>query len=88
MRRTNINAMLRMVRRYLDGEMSKIDFVLDFPYEMEKRYQKMLNEDEDYADMMYCYLIECGTDKAEGMSNDAFKQLMQKQYDEVMDNVY
>ena len=36
MRRTNINAVLRMVRQYLDGEMSMIDFVLDFPYEMEK----------------------------------------------------
>lgn len=36
MRRTNINAVLKMVQQYLDGEMSMIDFVLDFPYEMEK----------------------------------------------------
>ena len=50
MRRTNINAVLKMVRQYLDGEMSMIDFVLDFPYEMEKRYLKMQNEDEEYAD--------------------------------------
>ena len=35
-----------VVRQYLAGEMSMIDFVLDFPYEMEKRYPKMLNEDE------------------------------------------
>lgn len=38
MRRTNINALLNMVRQYLDGEMGLIDFVLDFPYEMQKRY--------------------------------------------------
>ena len=88
MRRTNINAVLKMVWRFLDGEMSMTEFVLDFPYEMEKRYEKMMNEDEDYADMMYFYLIECGTDNADGMSADAFRQLMQKQYDEVMDGVY
>lgn len=88
MRRTNINALLKMVRQYLGGEISFIDFVQDFPYEMEKRYQKAVKEDAEYADMMYYYLIECGTDKAEGMSDDAFKQLMQEQYDEVMSGVY
>jgi len=88
MRRTNINALLKMVRRYLDGEISFIDFVLDFPYEMEKRYQKAVKEDPEYADMMYYYLIECGTDKAQGMSDDAFRRLMQEQYDEVMAGVY
>lgn len=88
MRRTNINALLKMVRKYLDGEMSFIDFVLDFPYEMEKRYPKAVKEDPEYTDMMYYYLIECGTDKAEGMSDDAFRRLMQEQYDEVMIGVY
>ena len=40
MRRTNINAILKMTRQYLDGEMSRIDYELDLPYEVEKRYQK------------------------------------------------
>ena len=35
MRRTNINAVLRMVREYLNGDMNEIDFYLDFPYEIE-----------------------------------------------------
>ena len=30
MRRTNINAVLRMVREYLNGDMNEIDFYLDF----------------------------------------------------------
>ena len=55
---------------------------------MEKRYQKAVKEDPEYADMMYYYLIECGTDKAQGMSDDAFRRLMQEQYDEVMAGVY
>ena len=88
MRRTNINALLKMVRQYLNGKMGLIDFVLDFPYEMQKRYQKAVKEDAEYADMMYYYLIECGMDKAEGMSDDAFRRLMQEQYDEVMAGVY
>lgn len=55
---------------------------------MEKRYQKAVKEVAEYADMMYYYLIECGTDKAEGMSDDAFRRLMQEQYDEEMIGVY
>ena len=35
MRRTNINAVLRMVREYLNGDMNEIDFYLDWPYEKE-----------------------------------------------------
>ena len=57
MRRTNINAVLRMVREYLNGDMNEIDFYLDFPYEIEKRYQKMCREDPDYTDMIYYYLV-------------------------------
>ncbi len=87
-RRTNINALLKTVRQYLNGESSYIDFVMDFPYEMEKRYQKAVAEDAEYADMMWYYFIECGTDKAKGMSEDEFRQLMQEQYDEVMAGVY
>ena len=45
-------------------------------------------EDEEYAEMMYYYLIECGTDRGEGLSDEEFRQLMRKQYDEVMDGVY
>ena len=42
MRRTNINAVLRMLREYLNGDMNEIDFYLDFPYEIEKRYLLLL----------------------------------------------
>ena len=34
MRRTNINAVLRMTKDYLDGKMDRIDYQLDFPYEV------------------------------------------------------
>lgn len=31
-----------MVREYLNGDMNEIDFYLDFPYEIEKRYLLLL----------------------------------------------
>lgn len=88
MRRTNINALLKMVRQYLGGETDRFSFVLDFPYEVEKRYPKMLKEDEEYADMLHYYLVECGTNKAAELSDEDFRRLMQQQYDEVIDGVY
>ena len=88
MRRTNINALLKMTKEYLDGEISRIDYELDFPYEVEKRYQKMCREDADYADMLYFYLIEFGTDQAAGLSDEDFHKLIQSQYLDVLDGVY
>lgn len=37
MRRTNINAVLKMTRDFLDGRMDSISYWLDFPYEVTKR---------------------------------------------------
>ena len=88
MRKTNINAVLKMTREFLVGEMDSISYVLDFPYEVEKRYQKMMREDPEYAEMIYFYLVENGTDCAHGMSDEAFVQLIKKQYDNVMEGVY
>lgn len=88
MRRSNINAVLRMTKAYLDGKMDRIDYELDFPYEVEQRYQKMCREDSEYADMLYYYLVERGTDCAAGLSDEDFHDLIQKQYLEVLDGVY
>ncbi len=88
MRRTNINAVLNMVQEFLDGEMDSISFQLDFPYEIEQRYRKMVREDSDFADMIYFYLVEQGVDLAGEMSDTDFKKLIQRQYDNVLDGVY
>ncbi len=76
MRRTNINAVLNMVREFLDGEMDSISFQLDFPCEIEQRYRKMVREDSDFADMIYFYLVEQGVDLAGEMSDTDFKKLI------------
>lgn len=70
----------------MNGEMSRIDYELDFPYEVKKRYRNMRKE--DYADMLYFYLIECRTDQDAGSYDKAFCELIQKQYLEVLNGVY
>ena len=88
MRRTNINAVMRMVKRYLSGEMDAISFKLDFPYEVTRRYDSMNREDPEYTEMIYYYLVENGTDRFDELSSDDFRDLIQEQYDNVMDGKY
>ncbi len=84
----NINAVLKITKDYLDGKIDRINYELDFPYEVGKRYQKMCREDPEYADMLYYYLIECGADRSDGLTDEAFHTLIQKQYLEVLAGVY
>ena len=49
MRRTNINAVLRMVKQFLAGKMDATSFWLDFPNEVTQRYEDMCHEDSEYA---------------------------------------
>jgi len=77
-----------MVKQYLSGEMDTISFWLDFPYEVERRYEGMCREDEEYAEMLVYYLIENGTDRYDELSEDAFRILIRQQYDNVLEGVY
>ena len=85
MRKTNIIAVLKMVQQYLDGEMDYISFTLDFPYEVQTRYEIMQKENSYLADLIYDCLVANGTDKADMMNGDEFLRLMKKQYNYVMD---
>lgn len=84
MRITNITAILRITKKYLDGEMSRIDYKLNLPYEVKKRYQNMCKTDRDYADILYFYLIECGTDRTAGLFDELLYKLIQRQYLEIL----
>lgn len=82
---TNINYMMDMTKSFLDGEIDCISYWLDFPYEIEKRYRKMVREDRDYAELIYDYLVEEGTNKYNDLSDDQFKKLIRKQYKYIKD---
>lgn len=58
----NINYVMDMTKSFLDGEIDDISYSLDFPYEVEKRYRKMVREDRDYAELIYdCLIAICST---------------------------
>jgi hypothetical protein len=85
MRRTNINAVLRIVRKYLDGKISRIDLSLDFPVELENRFDKMRSEDWEYAELIYDRLLEDGIYCGDDLSDEDFRNLMNDQYKDVLD---
>ncbi|WZL71990.1 hypothetical protein QBE52_12865 [Clostridiaceae bacterium 35-E11] len=85
MKMTNINFVMNMAKDYLDGKINCITYGLDFPYEVEKRYRKMVNEDRDYAELIFDTLIEEGTNLFDELSDEEFKKLIRKQYKYVKD---
>jgi hypothetical protein len=85
MKRTNIQAVLKMVRGYLDGHVSRIELSLDFPYELEQRYEKMRSEDPEYSELIYDRLLEEGVYRAEPLSDEKYRELIRRQYEDVID---
>lgn len=72
----NIDFMMNIAREYLSGEMDVIDYTLDFPYELEKRYKKMHREDDDYCELIYECLYEEGVKLFNELSDEEFKKLI------------
>lgn len=40
----NFKYLMEMTKEFIDGKMNVTEFMLDLPYELELRYQEMLNE--------------------------------------------
>lgn len=82
---TNINYVMDMTKSFLDGEMNCMSYFMDFPYEVELRYRKMVREDRDYADLILECLVGEGTDKFNELSDAQFKSLIRKRYKYIKD---
>lgn len=80
MKQPNIDYMMNMTKKYLSGKMDVIDYTLDFPYELDQRYQEMYREDDDYCDLIYECLYEEGVAIYDELSDEEFKELIRKQY--------
>jgi hypothetical protein len=74
-----------MVEAFLKGKMSRLDFRLDFPYEVQQRYLKMAREDEEFAKLIDDRLVEDGVYKGECLNDEAFRELIRKQFLDVVD---
>lgn len=82
-----ISNFMNMVKSWLD-EGNVMSIQLDLVHYFIESYDKMANEDEEYADMINFYLIEQGLEAGEGFSDKKFLALMKKQYKEVKKGVW
>ena len=80
MSQPNIDYMMNMTKEFLSGKIYEIAYTLDFPYELEKRYNKMYSEDDDYCELIYECLYEEGIAIFNDLSDSEFKKLIRKQY--------
>ncbi len=78
----NFNYLMEMTEEFIDGEMDVTTFILDLPYELELRYQEMLKENRDYAELIYDELIERGINVQydENLSDSAFRKVIMARY--------
>ena len=74
--------MFGFVREYLDGEMDRLGFDLDFDHYLIKHYPKMERKDEELADCFAFYLAEQGADKVFHLCDHEHKAHIQERWDE------
>jgi len=78
----NINYLMDMTKEFIDGKMNGVTFMLDFPKELELRYQEMLEEHRDYAELIYDELIERGVNVQydDNLSDSVFRKIIMARY--------
>ena len=80
MKQANIEFILNMTKDFLDGKIDFITFGLDFPYEVETRYRKMVKEDREIAELIYDCLVEDGASLYNILSEEQLKAKIEKEY--------
>ena len=83
-KKSGLGFMMAFVQGYLDGNMDRLSFDLDFEHYLTKNFPKMEREGGELADCFAFYLSEEGVDRADGISDSAHKKLIKKQFGEFM----
>lgn len=78
---SNFVFLMEMTKDYLDGKIDSIEYWLDFPYELESRYNKLLREDRQLAELIYDCLIENGTNLYVSLTEAEFRERIIQEYD-------
>ena len=84
MKQVNIEFILNMTKDYLDGKIDSITYGLDFPYEVETRYKKMIKEDKAMAEIIFDCLVEDGASLYDILSEEEFRDKIEKEYEYIM----
>lgn len=70
---------------YLNGDIDSMTYYLDFPYEVETRYKKLLRESRELAVMIYDCLVEEGTNLYDDLTEKEFESKITREYEFVRD---
>ncbi|MCL2337773.1 MAG: hypothetical protein FWC60_10165 [Firmicutes bacterium] len=84
MKMTNIDFMIGYVKNFVEGHVDRLEFELDFPAYLRKRYPKMKRECPELADCFSCYLVEQGYDEGQDLPDDEYLELFQERFDQFM----
>ena len=79
-RKSGTEFMMDFVREYLDGEMDRLGFDLDFNHYLIKYYPTMERKNRRLAECFNFYLAEQGFDQALSLSDIEHKKLIRKQW--------
>jgi len=79
---SGLGFMMAFVQKYLDGEMDRLSFDLDFSHCLIKHYPKMERECGELAECFDFYLAEEGYDQVQHLSDAAHKKRIRKQFTE------
>lgn len=79
-RKSNTELMFAFVQEYLNGDMPRIFFDVDFDHYFIKYYLAMERQNPDMAGCFAYYLSEQGVDVSDGLSDDRHKKLIRKQW--------
>jgi hypothetical protein len=74
--------MMTFVQNYLDGEMDRLGWDLDFNHYLIQHYKSMERKSRDLAECFYFYLAEQGFDQGQGLSDSDHKKLIRRQFKE------
>ncbi len=84
-RKSKAQLMFEFVQDYLNGEMDRIFFDMDFYYYLEQYFPAMKRQNPYMADGFLYYLGEQGLDCSENLSDAQYKKLIRRQWKQFND---
>ena len=79
--------MMSFVQEYLNGELDRLDWDLDFNHYLIKHYPKMERENQDLAECFNFYLAERGFDVAEDLPDDEHREFIRGQFAKLKETI-
>ena len=76
--------MIDYVKDFIEGRMERWEFDIDYSAYMIEHYPKMERENPQLADCFVYYIDEQGFEAGEGLSDNKYKQLIKKRFNQFM----